>query len=132
MASQSTKELATMLATAGQAPQYLMFCLRYDFPTEWAAFVNGTTNFAVALPKSLFPYAVQSAKLTVSNLTLYAPNAAGTSVASLTPPVDLTALSAALNSASAAGNISLASDPAILVRSQSKQVFLMLQYSFKA
>src|SRR5262249_53423983 len=132
MAGQAIKELTTMLATAGQAPQYLMFCLRYDFPTEWAAFVNGTANFAVALQKSRFPYAVPSAKLTVSKLTLYAANAAGTGVGSLTPLVDLAALSAALNSGTATGNVSLASDPSILVRNQSKQVFLMLQYTFKA
>ena len=131
MGSQSTKELQTMLAAAGQAPQYLMFCLRYDFPTEWSAFVNGTGAFAAALQKSFFPYSVQSAKVTVSKLTLYTQNPAGTSVSSLTPTVDLTALSANLNSASATDNLSLAGDAQVLVRSLSRQVFLMLQYSFK-
>jgi hypothetical protein len=131
LGSQSTKELQAMLATAGQAPQYLMFCLRYDFPTEWAAFVNSSGNFSAALQKSFFPYAAQSAKLTVTGLTLYAPNAAGTAVSSLTPAVDLTALSAGLNSAGGTATISLPSDANVLVRSQTQQAFLLLQYCFK-
>ena len=62
LGSQATKELAAMLDTAGQSSQALLFCLRYDFPTEWSAFVNGTGDFAVTLQKQYFPYAVQSAR----------------------------------------------------------------------
>jgi hypothetical protein len=131
MGSQATKELIATLGTAGQTPQYLMFCLRYDFPTEWAAFVNGTGDFSLAVQKSFFPYAVQSSKLTVSSLSLHAPGATGTTVSSLTPTIDLTALSASLNAASATGTVSLPSDPNMMVRSQSRQVYLLLQYYFK-
>ncbi len=56
LGSQATKELAQMLDTAGQSGQTLMFCLRYDFPTEWSAFINGTGAFQVTLEKSFFPY----------------------------------------------------------------------------
>ena len=45
---------STMLDTAGQRGQALLFCLRYDFPTEWSAFVNGTGDFAVTLDKPGF------------------------------------------------------------------------------
>ena len=73
-----------------------MFCLRYDFPTEWSAFVNGTGNFTVTLQKHYFPYAVQSAKkLTIDALTLHA-QSAGT-VASTTPAVNLVELSNGLS-----------------------------------
>ena len=41
LGAQATKELQAMLDTAGQSSQALLFCLRYDFPTEWSAFVNG-------------------------------------------------------------------------------------------
>ena len=73
LAAQATKELTTMLDTAGQSSQALLFCLRYDFPTQWSAFVNGTGDFSLTLDKQFFPYWVQSArKLTVDALTLYA------------------------------------------------------------
>ena len=45
LGSQATKELVTMLGTTGQSGQALLFCLRYDFPTEWSAFVNGGGDF---------------------------------------------------------------------------------------
>jgi hypothetical protein len=62
LGAQATKELLIQFAAAGQSTQALMFNLRYDFPTEWSAFVNGTTGFSVTLLKDNFPYMVQSAK----------------------------------------------------------------------
>jgi hypothetical protein len=71
LASQATKELTAMFDTAGQSGQALLFCLRYDFPTEWSAFANGTGDFEVTLDKQFFPYYVQNArKLTIDGLTL--------------------------------------------------------------
>jgi hypothetical protein len=32
-----------------------MLCLRYDFPAEWAAFVNGAANFAATLIRPSLP-----------------------------------------------------------------------------
>src|SRR5260370_10363934 len=60
--SQATKELLAMLDTVAQAGQALMFCLRFDFPSQWYAFVTGTANFALELSNDLFPYMVRSAK----------------------------------------------------------------------
>ena len=51
-----------MLDTAGSSSQSLLLNLRYDFPTQWSAFVNGTGNFAATLDKQFFPYAVQTAR----------------------------------------------------------------------
>jgi hypothetical protein len=86
-----------MLDTAGQSGQAVMLCLRYDFPAEWAIFVNGTANFAATLSRERFPYIVQGApKLTIDKLTLCAAN--GAAIVQATPAVDLTALSSGLSS----------------------------------
>jgi hypothetical protein len=70
LGAQATKELEAMLDTAGQSSQALLLCLRYDFPTQWSAFVNGTGDFTVTREKQYFPYAVQSAKvLTIDAVT---------------------------------------------------------------
>jgi hypothetical protein len=129
LASQATKELVTMLDTQGQASQALLFVLRYDFPTEWSSFINGTGNFQVTLAKQDFPYVVQSAKkLTVDALSLYSAN--GTQVASVTPTVDLGALSTALSGTTGSASLNVASDPNVLIRQQSQQVFMVLRYHF--
>ena len=81
--TQATKELKNMLKTAGGSGQALLFCLRYDFPTEWSAFVNGSGNFTVTLDKQFFPYSVQgTTNLTIDGLTLYTETTASPS----TPP----------------------------------------------
>src|SRR5206468_1963504 len=83
-------------ATAGQSSQAVMFNLRYDFPTEWSAFVNGSADFGVKVEKSFLPYMVQSAKtISVDKLTLYAQSAG--KVVPVTPTVDLGALSTSLS-----------------------------------
>ena len=129
LGAQATKELVTMLDTAGQSGQALLFCLRYDFPTEWSAFVNGTGDFAVTLEKQYFPYAVQSAgKLTIDALTLYAQS--GGTVASVTPAADLVGLSSGLSGATAEASLTLPGDSTVMIRDQSQQVFLVLQYHF--
>jgi Tc toxin complex TcA C-terminal TcB-binding domain len=129
LGSQATKELVAMLDTAGQSSQTLLFCLRYDFPTQWAAFVNGGGDFAVTLEKQFFPYAVQGAKkLTVDALTLYADS--GGRVASVTPAVDLTGLSAGLTGATGAAALSLPADATVMIQDPAQQVFLVLQYHY--
>ena len=129
LAAQATKELTAMLDTAGQSSQALLFCLRYDFPTQWSAFVNGTGDFAVTLEKQFFPYSVQSArKLTVDGLALYA-ESAGT-VSSVSPSADLAGLSAGLSGSAGQALIDLPVDSIVMTRVLSQQVFLALQYHF--
>ena len=124
-----------MLDTAGQSSQALLFCLRYDFPTQWSAFVNGGSgaDFAVTLEKQYFPYAVQSAKeLTIDALTLYADSHGA--IASVAPvdAAGLAALTAGLSGTAGAATLTLPSDPNVMIRDQSQQVFLILQYHFGA
>jgi hypothetical protein len=125
LGTQATKELKKILKD--QSSQALLFCLRYDFPTQWSAFVNGTGDFAVTLEKQYFPYAVQNAtKLTIDALTLHA-QSAGT-VASTTPAVNLVELSQGLSGATAEASLTLPGDSTVLIRELSQQVFLVLQY----
>jgi hypothetical protein len=129
LAAHATSELTTMLDTAGQSSQALLFCLRYDFPTQWSAFVNGTGDFSLTLDKQFFPYWVQSArKLTIDALTLYA-DSAGT-LAPVTPAEDLAGLSAGLSGATGQATLSLPGDAAVMTRDLSQQVFLVFQYHF--
>jgi hypothetical protein len=129
LGSQATSELLGMLDTAGQSGQVLLFCLRYDFPTEWSAFVDGAPDFSVVLQKSYFPYAVQSARrITVDSITTYA--ASGTKVASVAQSgVDLDNLSSTLTGVGGA-TLSLLADPQVMKPILSQQVFLVLQYHF--
>ena len=129
LGAQATKELLAMLDTAGSSSQSLLLNLRYDFPTQWSAFVNGTGNFAATLDKQFFPYAVQTArKLTADSLTLYAGNAG--SLASVSPAVDLASISAGLSGATGSAPLSLPADATVLVRSARQQVFMVLDYHF--
>jgi hypothetical protein len=129
LAAQATKELTAMLDTAGQSSQALLFCLRYDFPTQWSAFVNGNAAFTVTLDRQFFPYYVQNArKLTVDSLTLYAGNSR--ELVPVTPPVDLAALSAGLTGATGQALLSLPADDTAMIRDLPQQVFLVLQYHF--
>ena len=128
LGTQATKELKKILKD--QSSQALLFCLRYDFPTQWSAFVNGTGDFAVTLEKQYFPYAVQNAtKLTIDALTLHA-QSAGT-VASTTPAVNLVELSNGLSGATAEASLTLPGDSTVLTRELAQQVFLVLQYHFE-
>jgi len=130
LGAQATKELMAMFATAEQSPHALMFNLRYDFPTEWSAFVNGNpnSNFVVSLKKEFFPYMVQGARqLTVEAVTLYASTGGR-----ITPQtVDATALSGDFNGPTGTALLSLAADPTVMRRDASQQVFLVLSYHFE-
>ncbi len=133
LGAQATKELLQMLKTQGQSGQALLFCLRYDFPTEWSAFVNGTGDFAMTLSTQYFPYAVQSStSLSIDSLTLYADDDG--SPASYSPgQIDLSSISQELRTTGQAA-ISIPVDPsgAVLTRNQTKQVFVVIGYSFAA
>jgi hypothetical protein len=130
LASQATNELATAFDKAVASGQSLLFCLRYDFPTEWSAFVNGSSSFQVQLRKTYFPYAVQGAKhLTLDSVTTYAGGSDGTQIASIQQIVDLAAMSAGLTELGTA-LLSLPADPQVVTRAQSQQVYLVLNYHF--
>ncbi|HEY7245906.1 MAG TPA: hypothetical protein VH678_18710 [Xanthobacteraceae bacterium] len=128
--SHATQELLAMLSTAAQSGQALMFCLRFDFPSQWYAFATGMGSFAVELSRDLLPYMVQSAKqITLDTLSLYA--GSGGNVVSVTPTVDLASLSSALSAPAGTATLSLPADDAVMTRDPNQQVFLVMQYHFK-
>jgi len=131
LGSQATNELLTMFDTQGQSGQALFFCLRYDFPTEWAAFVNGGANakFQVVIQKSYFPYAVQSAKvLTIDSVATYA-GSNGKIASLLQQTVDLDSLSSSLTGTGSA-TLSLLADSQVVTQVLTQQVYLVLTYHF--
>jgi Tc toxin complex TcA C-terminal TcB-binding domain len=137
--TQATKALKNMLKTASGSGQALLFCLRYDFPTEWSAFVNGSGNFTATLDKQFFPYPVQAATgLTIDALTLYTETTASPSTPPALSPVAplgqaaLSTLSAGLGGSTGQAQLSLPSDNTVLTRDLARQVFLVLQYHFTA
>jgi hypothetical protein len=140
--SQAVSELMDMLKAAGTSGQALLFCLRYDFPTQWAAFVNGGGNFTVTMDRQFFPYSVQGSRhLTIDGLTLYAahqgpaggPPPSPPTLDSVTPAIDpaaLSALSAGLSSTAGTAELSLPGDSTVLTQDLTRQVFLVLNYHF--
>lgn len=129
LGSQASSELIAMFDTAAQSGQALLFTLRYDFPTEWSAFVNGASNFQVVLQRSYFPYFVQSAKrITIDSVTTYAANN-GKVASVLQQTVDLDHLSGGLSQAGSA-TLSLPPDKQVMAQILSQQVYLVLNYHF--
>ena len=48
----------------------LLLSLRYDFPTDWATFVNGTGVFAPRIGKEHFPYFCQGRLVNITGIDL--------------------------------------------------------------
>jgi hypothetical protein len=130
LASKATSELLSMFAPSGQgaqAGQALLFCLRYDFPSQWAAFVNGKGNsgFAATLTRQDFPYMVQSARtIQIDTLVLYA--AGANAPRTITPPPSF----------APDGTLPVVlpydpSDTTVLICQQSQLVYMVLQYNFQ-
>ncbi len=131
LGAEATKELVAALDTAGAMPQALMFCLRFDFPTEWAAFVNGTGAFQAMVERFFFPYLTQgTAKLHIDSLTLYA--AGKGQLDQVTPTIDLAAASTALSGSAASTSITLPRDGTVLTGAAEELVYLVLTYHFGA
>ena len=116
-----------MFDTASQSGQAVLFCVCYDFPTRWSAFVNGGGSFQVVLQKNHFPYAGQSAKqITIDAITTYA--AANGKVASASQAVP-DGFSAALSGTGSAA-LTIPADPTVMRPVAAQQVFLVLRYHF--
>jgi hypothetical protein len=101
----------------------LLFSLRYDFATEWSAFLNGTGDFAATIRKDVFPYLAQGAAITITGLDLYGPD--------MTKHRAVGDAAAATNGLSGQAQFTLtaASDAEVLTRTASAQVFLIIRYA---
>jgi Tc toxin complex TcA C-terminal TcB-binding domain len=127
LAARATTELLQLLSPgpAGSVDQLLLFCLRYDFPTQWSAFVNGS-DFQVTIDKSYFPYAAQDMTITITAVTLYAGSGGG--IVSEAAAADPSALTLSLKTTGQAA-IAQPADAAIMIQNEpAQQVFLVLRY----
>ena len=127
LATQATKELQAILSAASQSGLALLFSLRYDFPTEWSAFVNGSGDYTVTLLKLYFPFMVQGINLVLDGLAVYARDDIKLIQTEPFTPADLGNLAADLNSATASSVLTLPADSA-LTRDPQADVWLVLSY----
>lgn len=121
--------LGDLFQQANQAGLALLFSLRHDFPTEWAAFVNAKDKspLITTIRKDYFPYFAQGKTIAITGLELYdgqnvtnhhpakSPGATSTSTIDLsdqTPEVRLTA-----------------EEDDVLIRSNDAEAFLIVQYT---
>lgn len=63
--------LKSLFEQTNQAGLALLFSLRHDFPSEWAAFVNGTGDFTATIRKNYFPYFTQNKTITITGIDIY-------------------------------------------------------------
>jgi hypothetical protein len=130
LARQAAKELQAMLSTASQSGLALLFSLRYDFSTEWSAFVNGNTDYTVTLLKGYFPFMVQGMQLAIDGLVVYACDDTKPVQTEPLTSVDLGNLATALNSGTASSVLTLPADSA-LTRDPQADVWLILTYHLR-
>jgi hypothetical protein len=124
---QVLSELRDMLTNANESGLALLFSLPHDFPTEWSAFLNGTSDFAVRLRKDYFPYVVQSEKLKIAGLELYAVSGGNLKRRVVGP----TSLVGDFNGPNGYSDLPLAPDDTVLKREQAP-IFLLIRYSVVA
>lgn len=130
LAQTATKELLKILADAARSPQALILNLKYDFPTEWAAFVNaaGANPFTAKIDTSFLPYYVQSmAKATViGSVQAFCDDGKGD-----LEQVSLPGATAIAGSLSAAGGatLTLPEDKKVIRPIASQQVYVVIGYA---
>jgi hypothetical protein len=128
VATACTNELLAAFKPGAAQPLTLnlLFMLKNDFPTQWAAFVNSTAAtpaFQFTLLSSYFPYAVQGMKLTLLQMRLYSAN-----LQPATPQPDPSTLPPPFTPANASANISIPADGTALTQNAT-QVYLIFEYA---
>ena len=69
----AVNSLNTMVAEIGTSGLGLLFSLRHDFSSEWAAFVTGAGSFTTTIRKDHFPYLTKSKAITITGFDMYGP-----------------------------------------------------------
>ena len=130
LGSQAIKELKMTFADVKQSPQTLLLCLKYDFPTEWAAYVNagGQAPFQATIDSSFLPYYVQGMKkITVfGDVRLFGRTAQSANVTSSTPSI--TAITGALLGASGT-TLSLSGTLPAMTPNMDNQIYVLIAYT---
>ena len=122
--------LDELLQQAPKSDLALLFSLRHDFPSEWAAFVSGNGNFSTTIRSNHFPYLVQrmlksprNKNISVVGLEVYeGSNMTHRGADSPLTPVEL----------SAEGQLSLTvKADSVVKRTNDIEVFLILRYAIQ-
>ena len=107
------KELEERLSTAAESGLALLFSMRHDFPSEWAAFTQGAGELGVSLTKDMFPYIAQGHAVTLApQMTLYT----GTTTLSSRTVSTPSAAGEQINGAAAKTELRFATDTTVLTR----------------
>ena len=109
----------------------LLFSLRHDFPTEWAAFVNGAAAnpFAATIRRAHFPYLAQGRDIKIEGLDLYDGQNVSNHRAVGDQGVWETATTALKDSQ--AFTVTAAPDGQVLTPIAGAEVFLVIHYSLE-
>ncbi|HSH81374.1 MAG TPA: hypothetical protein VLA19_22835 [Herpetosiphonaceae bacterium] len=120
--------LDELFKSANQSNLALLFSLRHDFPTEWSAFVNGTSDFTAMVRREYFPYFTQGKNVGEVSLELY--NQDPTKHHAVGDP---NVAEAGLNGPEHRYTLTVSPDAAgpnqVLTRASDAQVFLVVRYS---
>jgi hypothetical protein len=127
----ATSELKKIFASATQSPQALILNLKYDFPTEWAAFANAAPNtpFTASIDTSFLPYYVQGMTKTavIGSVRAFCDDGQGGLAQASIPGA--TAVTGSLSAAGGA-TLTLPVDPKVVTqKTASKQVYVVIGYT---
>jgi hypothetical protein len=130
LGTQATAELKKIFADVKKSPQTLLLCLKYDFPTEWAAYVNGggNTPFQAKMDSSFLPYYVQGMKKVnvFGDVRVYGESAEGANETASVPAVN--ALAGSLTSPAGA-NLTLPGSLATMTSNPDNTVYVLIGYT---
>ena len=133
LGAQAIRELKKAFADTKRSPQTLLLCLKYDFPTEWAAYVNGTgqTPFQAGIDSSFLPYYVQGTKKVsvFGDVVLFGQNAQGAQATASAPSA--TAIKGSLLDPAGA-TLSLPGSLAAMAPTLGNQVYAVISYTCSA
>ncbi|HVZ38033.1 MAG TPA: toxin [Candidatus Kapabacteria bacterium] len=110
--------LQTLFASTTPSTFALAFSLRNDFPTEWAAYVNGGP-FAATIKPDYFPYFAQGRTITITKVEIYSADATKHHTVAYANPSNGTV------------TLSLATDTSgqIVLTPSASQVYLIVRYA---
>jgi hypothetical protein len=85
LADAATHAVQDFMSKTDKSHLALLYVVRSDFSTEWAAFADGKADLSVQVRKEHFPYVTQGGKLTLGAPGLYSFSAGGTQLTKSDP-----------------------------------------------
>jgi Tc toxin complex TcA C-terminal TcB-binding domain len=137
--SRVTESLKALVKDTEKTGLALLFSLRQDFPTEWSAFVNSTSDadFSATIRRDYLPYFTQAQKIVIKSLVIY--DGRKVSHSRMVDEVNIQTATVDLNDniknafAFTAKDDKTTTDPTkqVLLRNPDAQVFLIITYALE-